>query len=178
MVCQCTSTLQIAICRFNTPVWRTKRDEHMTDSYYETLLLEGRAKQLQELAGLASKDRSPTEAKRFAAEAQAILRNLAELDEKLSITEGLSGLDYRDDAEMNVAVIRFLSTIDRPATEGEITKELIRGRFRGYKDERKMAIRVGRCIRSYQLAKASENPKLKARNERVGLVEWPDKMFS
>jgi hypothetical protein len=150
----------------------------MTDSYYKTLLIEGKKNKLLELAGLASRDRKPSEAKRYAAEAQSILRDLAELDDKLSATDGIAGLDYREDVEVNVSIVRYLMNRNGPAGEDEITKELIRGRFPGYKDERKMAIRVGRCIRSYMVGKPSENPKLKVKNGFVGLPEWPDKMFS
>jgi len=149
----------------------------MTDSYYRTLLIDGKARKLRELADLASKERSASEAKRYAAEAQSILRDLAELDEKLAAADGPSGLDYRDDAEINIPIVRFLTAIERPATQSEITKDLIRGRFRGYKDEYNMAIRVGRCVRSYDVGKPKDNPKLKVKNDLVGLPGWPDSMF-
>ncbi len=155
----------------------TMTDSVMTDSYYRILLLEGKAKKLQELADLASQERKPADAKRFAASAQTILRDLAELDDKLSTADGPGGLDYREDAEINIPIVKYLTYLNRPAAEAEITKELIRGRFRGYKDEHKMAIRVGRCIRSYVVGKPSENPKLKVKKGLVGLPEWPDQMF-
>jgi hypothetical protein len=55
---------------------------------------------------------------------------------------------------------------------------MIRGQFPGYKDAHRLAIRVGRCVRSYTVGRPSENPKLKVRKNLVGLIEWPDKMFS
>jgi len=148
---------------------------NMPDSYYRNLLLEGKRKKLQELADLASKERTPSEARRFAAEAQSVLGDLAELDEKIAMTDGPTGLDYRGDTEINISVVRYLTAIGRPATEGEIIRELIRGQFPKYKDAHKMAIRVGRCVRSYDVGKPSENPKLRIRKDLVG---WPDKMFS
>jgi hypothetical protein len=126
------------------------------------------------LADLASKDRTPSEAKRFAAEAQTILHDLAELDEKLSETDG----DYSDDLEVHVPIVQYLNKIKRSATVSELTEELIRGRFPGYRDKRRMAIRVGRSVRSYDVGKPSENPKLKLENGLVGLPSWPNKMFS
>jgi hypothetical protein len=142
----------------------------MSDSYYKSLLLDGKTKKLQELADLATKGRTPSETKRYAAEAQSILLDIAELDDKLA--DGTA--DYTEVAEMNVAIVHFLTEIKEPATKSVITKELIRGQFRGHKDERKMAIRVGRCVRAYVVGKASENPKLKERNGLVGLPLWPD----
>lgn len=149
----------------------------MPDSYYMKLLLDGKANILRELAALASKERPTDAAKRFAAEAQILLRNLAELDEKLLANDGPGGLDYREDVEINVSIIRFLAQIGRPAKNDELTKELIRGQFPGYKDMKSMGIRVGRCIRSYVVGKPSENPKLKVKNNLVGLPDWPDEMF-
>ena len=146
----------------------------LTNSYYQSLLIEGKAKKLLQLAELAKKDRTPGEAKRYGAEAQAILRDLAELDDKLSLADGPAGLDYRDDAEINMPIVKYLTQVNRPATENEIVEDLIRGQFRGYKDERLLAIRVGRCVRSYTLGKPSEN---KVKRGLVGLANWPDKMF-
>jgi hypothetical protein len=152
---------------------------NMTDSYYKTLLLEGRAKKLQELVALASKDRPAIEAKRFKEEAQRILRDLAELDDKILVeSDGPGGLDYREDVGINVSIVRYLTNRGGPATEAEITSDLIRGQFPGYKDAHRLAIRVGRCVRSYTVGRPSENPKLKVRKNLVGLIEWPDKMFS
>lgn len=149
----------------------------MSDSYLKTLIQEGRQKQLRELVALASRDRTPSEAKRYAAEAQAILRKLEDLEGANLDLDGPSGMDYREDVEINVSIIRFLENVKRPATQSELTKELIRGQFPGYKDARKMGIRVGRCVRAYVLGGPSENPKLKYKYDLVGLPTWPDKMF-
>ncbi|HVJ07095.1 MAG TPA: hypothetical protein VM554_01800 [Acidisarcina sp.] len=150
----------------------------MSDSYYRTLLIDGKNRKLQELADLASKERTPAKAKQYADQAQAILRDVDEIDAKLAFEEGPAGLDYRDDAEMNFSIIRFLTHSNRPASEEEITADLIRGQFRGYKDKRKMAIRVGRCVRAYAVGRASSMPKLRVRNNLVGLADWPNEMFS
>jgi hypothetical protein len=154
-------------------------NNNMTDSYYKILLFEGREKKLQELVALASKDRPAIEAKRFKEEALRIIRDLAELDDKILVeSDGPGGLDYREDVEIHVSIVRFLTNRGGPATEAEITSDLIRGQFPGYRRERNMAIRVGRCIRSYTVGRPSANPKVKVKKNLVGLVEWPDKMFS
>jgi hypothetical protein len=155
----------------------------MPSSFIKTLLIDSKAKKLQELVDLAAKDRTPVEAKRYAAQAQQILDHLAELDEQIlnfKATEdgGLpGGMDYREDAVISTAIIRYLTNRDKPASESEITNELIRGQFRGYKDPRKMAIRVGRCVRSYTFGKPSENPKIRVHNDLVGLIDWTDDRF-
>src|SRR6516225_4720009 len=134
----------------------------MPDSFYKDLLFEGKERILRDLAELASRDRSPSDAKRYAAEAQTLLRSLAELDDKIAqATDGPGGLDYREDVNINTAIIKFLTHQGRAATQDELTKELIRGQFPGYKDANRMGVRVGRCIRAYTLGKPSENPKLK-----------------
>lgn len=151
----------------------------MPDSYYRTLLMKGKNEKLQELADLASRNRTPSEAKRVAEEAQNILRDLAELDEKLLLAiDGPGGLDYREDLVIYVSIIKYLTAQEIPASEDELTKELIRGQFPGYKNERLLAIRVGRCVRAYTSGAAKVNPKLKYRNRLVGLPGWSDKMFS
>jgi hypothetical protein len=131
---------------------------------------------MKELVNLAARDRSPVDAKRYAAEARTIIRDLEDLSGKLDL-DAPDGMDYRQDVEINAAIVRFLEHANRPATESEITNELIRGQFPGYKDARKTSIRVGRCVRSYTVGKASQNPKLQVRYGFVGLTEWPDKLF-
>jgi hypothetical protein len=151
----------------------------MTDSYVKDLLREGRAKKLRELADLASKDRTPSEAKRFAAEARAILLQLAEVDKQLSTTDGLvDSPDYSKDRNVNVSIVRYLKELERPVTESELIKELIRGQYPGYKNAKDIGISVGRCARAYDRGVAKVNPKLKYKNRLVGLPEWPDEMFS
>jgi hypothetical protein len=151
----------------------------MADSYYQTLLIEGKTRKLQALVDLASRDRSPGEAKKYAAEAQTILRDLAELDERiLASEEAPTGLDYRDDTQVYIAIVRYLTHLGHPASEAEITKELIRGKYPGYRNSRVIAIRVGRCVRSYDTGRGKDNPKLKYKRGLVGLPEWPDKTFS
>lgn len=156
----------------------TLKRNSTNESYYRKLLREGSAKKLQELADLGLRDRAPSEVKRYAEEAQSILRDLAELEEKIrDASDGPGSQDYSGHTEINTAVVHFLSQVERPASESEITKVLIRGRFPEYRNKHKMAIRVGRCIRSYTVGKPSENPKLKVKNDLVGLASWPDKMF-
>jgi hypothetical protein len=150
----------------------------MTDSYYRTLLLEGRTKKLQQLAELASGDRTASEAKRVAVEAQSILRDLAELDEKLLPVGEASGA-YSDSKNVKESILLYLEQLGRPVSEAELTRELLRGRHPGYKDgEYSMSVRVGRSVQSYVSGAAKVNPKLKYKNLLVGLPDWPDKMFS
>jgi hypothetical protein len=151
----------------------------MPDSFYRTILIRGKAEKLQELADLASKDRTPAKAKQYAAEAAAILHDLSVLEDKIASTvEGPTGLDYRDDTEIYVAIVRFLSEVKMPVSEKEIIEELIRGQYPGYRDKHSFPIRVGRSIRSYVVGNPKVNPKLIVKNHLVGLPEWSDKIFS
>jgi hypothetical protein len=152
----------------------------MPDSYHLKLLVEGRKRKFEELADFASQDRADAKAKEFAKAAKAILQIIADLDMKIAEAEEepVGGLDYRDDLEIHVAIRRFLAQIDRPMTQLDLTTELIRGKFPGYKLAN-FPIRVGRSIRSYTTgATASQNSKLRELKGRVGLAEWSDKKFN
>jgi hypothetical protein len=148
--------------------------------FYKLLLVEGRQRKLRELVGLATQDRTPAQARAITAAAEAILLDIDDLEMRIHAGDEAapSGLDYRDDIAINVPIIRYLTTTNRPATEDELTYELIRGRFRGYKDGRMLAVRVGRCIRAYTVGRPSISPKLKVVGDLVGLAEWPDSQFS
>lgn len=145
------------------------------DSFYRSLLLQGKAQKLQELCSLATEGRTPAQARMVQARAESILRDLAEIDEKLT-SGGTPEVGYKPGAMFEV-IVEQLTRNQKPMTQDDLTQELIRGQYPGYRDERKMAIRVGRCVRAYVFGRAKENPKLKMVGELVGLPEWPDSRF-
>lgn len=138
-------------------------------SYLKQTLMEGRSRRLRDLADLA-RDKD---------EAARIVADIEDFNRQLGIEEdNPAGLDYRDDDQIWKAIVRYLEHKNRPATQGELAAELIRGRFLGYRNGlRDMDVRVGRCIRAYIKGRPKENPKLKVIDALVGLPVWDDSLF-
>lgn len=145
------------------------------DSFVHSLLLKGKSQKLKELCDLAAEGRTPAQARSYQLRAERIVLDIAEIDDRL-MSGGTASSDYRTGA-MHEVIVDYIARVQHPVTQDDLTQELIRGQFPGYRDERKMAIRVGRCIRAYVFGRAKENPKLKIVGDLVGLPDWPDERF-
>ena len=145
------------------------------------ILQQAREQMLTQLIELAAEGRRASEADKYRERARTLIQEISIAEKALQSIAPGSSQKYAHHKRAIEAILDFLDSTGRPATEAEIIKTLTEGGFRG--GVAGTALVIQKSIRSYLhgtgAKTAAKNPELaiKMVGELIGRADWEKVRF-